>query len=190
MKNTLSLLRWATLLSLILMLAACTRPIRDAGEEAGDVGARGSAGLTPAEVAALGPREGMGAPLDQSLAVEPLEDPASLLIQRLVYFEYDQDVVRPEFIPLLQAHARYLSEHPGARLRLEGHTDERGTREYNLALGERRAQAVRRLMALNGAAERQMEPISYGEELPVAFTQSEESWRLNRRVELVYEIRR
>jgi peptidoglycan-associated lipoprotein len=119
--------------------------------------------------------------------VSPLEaEQARLLQQLVVYFDYDQAEIRPEFNAQLAAHAAYLSKNANARLRLEGHTDERGSREYNIGLGERRAQAVRRVLMLQGATAEQISTVSYGEERPAATGSDEESWRLNRRVELVY----
>lgn len=117
----------------------------------------------------------------------PLNDPQSDLAQRLIYFDFDSDTVRDEFLEVIAAHGRFLAEHPTLRVRLEGHTDERGTREYNVALGERRAKAVQSLMELQGVAPDQIETVSYGEELPLAFGHDEESWAKNRRVEIVYE---
>ena len=104
----------------------------------------------------------------------------------VIYFDYDQADIRPEFNELLAAHGRQLVANPSMNLRLEGHTDERGSREYNIGLGERRAQAVRRVLTLQGAAASQLTTVSYGEERPSQTGSDEESWRLNRRVELVY----
>lgn len=111
----------------------------------------------------------------------------SLLNTLVVYFEFDRSDILAEFNEVLAAHGDYLSSNPGARLRLEGHADERGTREYNIGLGERRAQAVRRVLLLQGAASDQMGTVSYGEERPAALGGDEESYQLNRRVELVYQ---
>jgi peptidoglycan-associated lipoprotein len=111
---------------------------------------------------------------------------AALLQQLVVYFDYDQADIRPEFNAQLQAHGQYLAMNANAQLRLEGHTDERGSREYNIGLGERRAQAVRRILMLQGATANQLSTVSYGEERPAATGSDEEAWRLNRRVELVY----
>jgi peptidoglycan-associated lipoprotein len=111
---------------------------------------------------------------------------AALMQQLVVYFDYDQAEILPEFNALLQAHGQYLAQNPSTQIRLEGHTDERGSREYNIGLGERRAQAVRRVLMLQGAAGTQLTTVSYGEERPAQTGSDEESWRLNRRVELVY----
>lgn len=105
---------------------------------------------------------------------------------RTVYFDYDSFEVRVEYTSTLEANARYLKANPGRKLALEGHTDERGGREYNLALGQKRAEAVRRSLALLGVSEEQMEPVSFGEEKPAAFGFDEESFAKNRRVELTY----
>jgi peptidoglycan-associated lipoprotein len=109
-----------------------------------------------------------------------------LLQNLIVYFEFDSSEIQSDFNAMLAAHGRYLAAHPEDSVRLEGHADERGTREYNIGLGERRAQAVRQILLLQGASASQLSTVSYGEERPVAFGSDEESYRLNRRVELVY----
>lgn len=119
----------------------------------------------------------------------PLDDPSSPLSNRTVYFEFDSSEILPQDREILQAHARYLAANSSASVTLEGHADERGTREYNIALGERRANAVRQLMTLTGASGQQIRTVSYGEERPVAEGHDEESWRLNRRVEIIYRTR-
>ncbi len=115
-----------------------------------------------------------------------LENPDSLLSQRVIYFDYDQSTIRSEYRELVSLHARYLSENPGARMTLEGHADERGTREYNLALGERRAQSVANLMKAQGASDHQISLVSYGEERPEATCSNDSCWSQNRRVVVVY----
>lgn len=109
-----------------------------------------------------------------------------VLGMKVFYFDFDQTVVKPEARPALEAHAKNLSA-SGGRVVLEGHADERGTREYNLALGERRAEAISRYLSVLGVAANQIETVSYGEERPAAQGQDESSWSLNRRVELRYE---
>jgi peptidoglycan-associated lipoprotein len=117
----------------------------------------------------------------------PLEQERARLLQTLViYFDYDQAEIKPEFTQVVQAHGQKLVSNPSMQVRLEGHTDERGSREYNIGLGERRAQAVRRALMLAGAQAGQITTVSYGEERPAATGSDEESWRLNRRVEIVY----
>ena len=118
-----------------------------------------------------------------------LDNPDSLLNKRLIYFDFDRSDVRPEFRDIVAAHAEYVRSNGTARVILEGHADERGSREYNLGLGERRGNSVRDLMVANGASERQIEVVSYGEERPVCRTSDEECWQRNRRVEIVYTAR-
>lgn len=106
--------------------------------------------------------------------------------ERVVYFDFDSATIRPDSRPVIEANARYLMEHANAAVILEGHTDERGTREYNIGLGERRAEAVRRLMIAYGVTPRQLRTLSYGEERPAMAGQTEDSYSQNRRVEIVY----
>jgi peptidoglycan-associated lipoprotein len=122
-----------------------------------------------------------------SITESPLEAEQRRLMQQLVvYFDYDDAEILPEFNALLQAHGQFLARNPNSQLRLEGHADERGSREYNIGLGERRAQSVRRILMLQGAAQSQLTTVSYGEERPAQSGSDDEAWRLNRRVELVY----
>lgn len=116
----------------------------------------------------------------------PLTNPDSPLSKRVLYFDFDSSDVSAEDRSIIAAHAEYLTKHPGVSIVLEGHTDERGSREYNIALGERRAKAVQQLMLLQGVAQKQIQVISFGEERPVALGHDEAAWRLNRRVEILY----
>lgn len=111
---------------------------------------------------------------------------ADLLAKRRVYFAFDSNTVDAENRAIVEAQAQYLAANPQTKVVLEGHTDERGTREYNLALGERRAQAVERMLRTLGIAAARIKTVSYGEEKPVAQDHSESAWQMNRRVELVY----
>ena len=121
------------------------------------------------------------------IQVSALEEQQRRLMEQLViYFDYDQVDIRPEFTEMLTAHGRYLATNPRAQIRLEGHADERGSREYNIGLGERRAQAVRRALSLQGSTAEQLSTVSYGEERPAAVGSDDEAMSLNRRVELVY----
>lgn len=106
---------------------------------------------------------------------------------RAVYYDFDRYEVKPEFRPAIEAHARYLREHAGARLTIEGNGDERGSREYNLALGQRRAESVRQMMRLSGATDQQIEAVSFGEEKPRSHGHDEASWAENRRSDFVYQ---
>jgi peptidoglycan-associated lipoprotein len=171
-------LKLLTLLAAAALLAACgTTP------EEGD-------GQTSAPVTDSTPSSGSGTvgSADPGGVVRgsPLDDPNSLLSQRVVYFAYDQYDVQTQDRPVIEAHGAYLAANPGATVTLEGHADERGSREYNIALGENRATAVRQLMALLGASGAQVRTVSYGEEQPAVSGHDENSWSQNRRVEIVY----
>jgi peptidoglycan-associated lipoprotein len=111
---------------------------------------------------------------------------AGLLATRVVYFDFDSAVIQGQGVDVVAAHATYLAAHPEARVRLEGNTDERGSREYNIGLGDRRAQSVRRAMLLQGVSEGQITTVSYGEERPVDPGHDEAAWAKNRRVDIVY----
>ena len=108
------------------------------------------------------------------------------LKQRVVYFDFDKSEIKPEFQQIMACHAKYLQDRPTAPIRLEGNTDERGTREYNLGLGERRGNAVSSALQANGASASQLTVISYGKEKPVCREHNEDCWSKNRRVEIVY----
>jgi peptidoglycan-associated lipoprotein len=107
-------------------------------------------------------------------------------VATIIYFDFDQSDIRPEFASLITGHARHLAASTGTKVRLEGHTDERGSREYNIALAERRAQAVRRALMLQGAGDGQLTTVSYGEERPATEGSDEAAYEKNRRVEIVY----
>ncbi len=119
-------------------------------------------------------------------AVDPLDDPTSILAKRSVYYPFDVSVVQDEDKPVVQAHARYLSEHSNRNVRLEGNCDERGSNEYNLGLGQRRADGVKKMLELGGVNPGQLESVSYGEEKPRASGHDEASWSQNRRTDLIY----
>ena len=124
--------------------------------------------------------------ISQSYSGDPLGDPNSPLAIRTIYFDYDSSVINSEGQSALNAHAEYLSLNPDKRMIIEGHTDERGTRDYNLSLGERRGNAVADFLSASGVPGHQMEVRSFGEENPVALDHNENAWQLNRRVELIY----
>ena len=107
-------------------------------------------------------------------------------VGRIIYFDFDKSDIRPEFAGVITGNAQFLAAHPNVKLKLEGNTDERGTREYNIGLGERRAQAVRRALMLQGASENQLTTVSFGAERPAVEGDDEAAWAKNRRVELVY----
>jgi peptidoglycan-associated lipoprotein len=117
---------------------------------------------------------------------DPLNDPQGILAKRSVYFDLDSYIVRDEFRPVIEAHARYLTSNRARRVAIQGHTDERGGSEYNLALGQKRAEAVRQALALLGVSEAQMEAVSFGKEKPKALGTDEPAWAENRRADIVY----
>lgn len=122
-------------------------------------------------------------PLDAAI----LEDPDSPLEIRRVHFAFDSSEIREEDEPVVRAHGEFLGENREVTMTVEGHTDERGSREYNLALGERRAESVKRLLMSHGARSAQIEVVSYGEEAPRVNESNEEAWAENRRAELIYD---
>lgn len=109
-------------------------------------------------------------------------------LERVIYFDYNQAELRPEYLEIVAQHGRFLAENPEGRVRLEGHTDERGTREYNIALGEARAKTVSRMLQLQGVNPAQLRTVSYGEELPVDDAHNNDAWAKNRRVNVIYEV--
>lgn len=133
---------------------------------------------------------------DTSADVRPAADPnvytaesldsVPCLVSRLAYFDLDQSSVKSEAMEMIRCHGRYLSQFPGARISLEGHADERGSREYNLGLGERRSNAVRDLLLANGGSSEQINVLSYGEERPICTESDEGCWSQNRRAEIRY----
>ncbi len=122
-----------------------------------------------------------------TVSANPLKDPANILSKRSIYFDYDSNLVKDEYKPLVTAHARYLTQNRSAQVRIEGNTDERGSREYNLALGQRRAEAVKQMIQLLGAQASQIESVSFGEEKPKAAGSDEASWAENRRADIRYQ---
>ena len=108
------------------------------------------------------------------------------LKNRIIYFEFDSSDIKSEYNDMISAHGRYLASNPSKHVRIEGNTDERGSREYNIGLGERRAQAVRRALMLQGASESQITTVSYGEERPAVTGHTDEAWARNRRANIVY----
>ena len=121
-----------------------------------------------------------------STSMYELDDPQSPLSVRIIYFEYNSDEIRSEYRSTVEAHAAYLSQNPNTTITLEGHADERGSREYNLALGERRALSIKQQLLILGASSSQIRLVSYGEERPAVDGHDESSWQQNRRVEILY----
>lgn len=120
-------------------------------------------------------------------STDPLNDPKGVLAKRSIYFDYDSYTVKDEFKPVVENHARYLNTHKDRKILIQGNTDERGGTEYNLALGQKRAEAVRRAMGLLGVPDSQMEAVSFGKEKPKALGSDEASWAENRRADIAYQ---
>jgi len=121
-----------------------------------------------------------------AFAGHPLDDPSSPLATKVIYFDFDSGAIDSQYDAVLAAHGAYLAANPSVSAVLEGHADERGTREYNVALSELRAKNVQNVLSLQGAAGNQSEVVGFGEEKPASMGHDEQSWQLNRRVEIVY----
>jgi peptidoglycan-associated lipoprotein len=170
------------LATLVVALGGCATQAPVPPEEGAAPGGAGAApGAEGTGVQATPIGEGGAIPL------EALDDPESPLSKRVILFEFDSAQVPTEYLTIIEAHGSFIAQYPEVHVRLEGHADERGSREYNIGLGDRRAQSVRRLLLFQGAAQDQIETISYGEERPVAFGHDEAAYAQNRRVEIVYE---
>lgn len=123
----------------------------------------------------------------QDITLAGLNDSNNLLSQRIIYFDYDKAAIRPEYMVLINTHAKLLSKYPNLKMRLEGHADERGSREYNVALSAARSQSVKNIMIAQGPKGDQMRTIGFGEEVPIVRGHNAESWQKNRRVEIKYD---
>lgn len=165
-----------------LLVAACATDTPPADTSAASASASGTPAArtgTAATRSQPGQRAGSQAAAQPALKGMPA--------QRSVYYDFDRAEIKPEFRPAIEAHARYLRENADARVTIEGNGDERGSREYNLALGQKRAEAVQKMMRLSGAADGQIEAVSFGEEKPKALGHDEASWAENRRSDVVYQ---
>jgi len=158
-------------------------PIDDKGAATASAGGATTSGIGGTGV---GGTTASGSAVGTGAGGSPLRDPANILSKRSVYFDYDSFVVKDEFRPLVEAHARYLVANRGTRMIIQGNTDERGSREYNIALGQKRADAVKRTMTLLGAQEAQIESVSFGKEKPKNPGHDESAWAENRRADIVY----
>ncbi len=138
----------------------------------------------PVESAPVTPVDVTRAPTGSALS--PLKDPANALSKRSIYYDFDKFDVKDEYRALVEAHAKYLRENPAARMLIQGNTDERGGREYNLSLGQRRSDGVRKMLVLLGARDNQVESVSLGEEKPQAEGRSEQAWAKNRRSDMLH----
>jgi peptidoglycan-associated lipoprotein len=175
---------------LAFLIASCGDRIKpDSEDTTNTIGTQDSSGATASGIdgaTGIGGTELEGGML-VSYEENAINDPKNVLSGKVIYFAFDSNSVGEDSVELVKHHGKYLSFNANASVRLEGHADERGTREYNVALAERRAQAVKQLMLYEGASNSQITIISYGEEKPVSFGHDEESMSLNRRVEIVYQ---
>jgi peptidoglycan-associated lipoprotein len=187
---------------LTVVLAACSStpadqsaaPVDDRNPLASTTGTAPGTTTTPAAGtgltgSAIAPASGTTATATQAGAAgrTPLNDPASILSKRSVFYDYDSFVVKDEFKPLIEAHGKYLRENKNARVIIQGNTDERGGREYNLALGHKRAESVKKMLSILGVQEVQMETVSFGKEKPRNPGTDEAAYAENRRSDLVYQ---
>ena len=182
--------RWITMFAVVGLLVGCaSTPDEQKPATIEDRKPTVAADTTPPPAAPKKPateQPTVKAVTPQKVAVDPLKDPANILSRRSIYFDYDQFVVKEEFKPVVAAHAKYLSQNRAMRMVIQGNTDERGSREYNLALGQKRADAVKQMMTLLGAAATQIETVSFGEEKPRGQGANEQAWAENRRADIVY----
>ncbi len=167
----------AVVLSSAVLLAACSSVKLD--DKAPIAESTGTTTPAPADARSVG--------TVNTGSADPLNDPQGVLAKRSIYFDYDSYSVKDEFKPVVENHARYLTTHKGRKILIQGNTDERGGAEYNLALGQKRAEAVRRALNLLGVPDAQVEAVSFGKEKPKALGSDEASWAENRRADLVYQ---
>ena len=173
----------------MMMIAACgtTATKKQAGAGAPVQGSEQPAGgATTTPVAPGGNADATALPGAAASGTGGSNAETDLLSKKVVYFDFDSSTVHDSDRAIIEAHANYLAQHSAVKVTLEGHTDERGTREYNIGLGERRANAVKQLMLLSGVSPAQISTVSYGEERPAVLGHDESAWSKNRRVEIVY----
>lgn len=180
-------------LVMALLISGCTtgvQPDSEAGADAG-AGAEGGESGTGATVGTIGEGGAFAGSALEGMTISyeknAINDPGNVLSIKTIYFDYDSSELSDDDVEVIKHHGKYLALNSDAAMRLEGHTDERGTREYNIALADRRAQSIKKLLLFQGASSSQITIISYGEEKPAALGHDEAAWKLNRRAELVYE---
>lgn len=169
-------------ISLVALLSACASSVKL--DDKPPVEERTGSAPTGPQAGTTDPRT--VSTVNAARSTDELNDPQGVLAKRSVYFDLDSYVVKEEFRPVVEAHSRYLRTHRDRKIVIQGNTDERGGREYNLALGQKRAEAVRRSMSLLGVQETQMEAVSFGKEKPKALGSDEAAWAENRRADIVY----
>ncbi|HVN35486.1 MAG TPA: peptidoglycan-associated lipoprotein Pal [Casimicrobiaceae bacterium] len=177
--------KWIIVAFVMALVAGCQSTEEKAPVEEGTPAATtpaGSTGATTSGATTSGVTGTAGGPYSAAA----LKDPNNILSKRSIYFDYDEAAIKEQYRPIIEAHAKYLQVNKSARVTLQGHTDERGTREYNIALGQRRADAVKKMMVLLGAQEIQIETVSFGKEKPRREGHDETAWAENRRVDIVH----
>jgi peptidoglycan-associated lipoprotein len=175
---------WAVLIASLLAACAGTQSTDSQPPAAvEDRGVGKPAAAQPVETRPIGGVDLIGRPAAGAAA---LKDPNNILSKRSVYYDFDRYDVKDEYKPMIEAHARYLRENGATRMLIQGNTDERGSREYNIALGQRRSESVKRMLLLLGGREDQVEAVSLGEEKPRAAGANEEAWAQNRRSDMLY----
>ena len=175
----------AVLLALLVMSACSTVKL----DEKAPVEDRASKSVEKAPAPAEAPMTAQPAPaaIDATpTKADPLNDATGMLAKRSIYFDLDSYVIKDEFKSVIEAHAKYLVSRTDRKVILQGNTDERGGSEYNLALGQKRAEAVRKALSLAGVSEQQMEAVSFGKEKPKAMGSDESAWSQNRRTDIAY----
>ena len=176
---------WIALIA--VAFAGCsTTPTTEAPVDDRSAAAGAGAGSTGAQTGGAAGSGVTGSAVGTGAGANPLRDPNNILSKRSVYFDFDSFVVKEEYRPLVEAHARYLQQNRNARMTIQGNTDERGSREYNIALGQKRADSVKRMMTLLGAGEAQIETVSFGKEKPRNPGHDEAAWAENRRDDILY----
>ena len=180
--------KWIIAGAVVAVLAGCSStppqtaaPVEERVPTAGTAGSTGGAtttGTTNTGVSGTANAAARGG--------NPLKDPSSPLSKRSVYFDYDEFVIKDQYRSIVESHARYLQANRNAKVTIQGNTDERGTREYNIALGQKRAEALKKVMLLLGATDAQIETVSFGKEKPRSEGHDETSWTENRRADIVY----
>ena len=195
--RNLSSLRWLLVAATIGALGACSSGVKldeSQGAPVEDRAGNAVPGTTPGSAARSSAATPGAAPNDQrtvatvnASGADPLNDPKSPLALRSIYFDYDSFVMTDKYRPTVEAHAKYLLTNRGRKVVIQGNADERGGSEYNLALGQKRAEAVRRNIQLMGVAETQLEAVSLGKEKPKALGHDEAAWAENRRADLIYQ---
>jgi len=185
--TTNRLMRLVACATAALLVAACaSTPLEEQPAAPVSDASGGAAGAKPGAGTA-DPRAVAQVDAGSSRGMDPLNDPASPLSKRSIYFDFDSFVVKPEYQGTVEAHGKFLVANPSRRVTIEGNADDRGSREYNLALGQKRAEAVKSRLRLLGVPESQMETVSFGEEKPASTGVDEAAWSQNRRADLNYK---